>query len=152
MATLAVMALLAAASVSAAQSPGQEDHPSAVELELRQLDELAAKMQRDHDVAAARRLLADDYLFLQADGNVSNKTENLAIIGDPAFVCGSLVTEEVRVRVYGDAAVITGVAVMAATYKGQQVGGRFRYTDVWVKREGRWQNVSSQATRLPEKR
>ena len=152
MATISVLLSLAVVTTSAgvAQSPGQQHRPGAAERELRQLNDQAAKMQVDHDVATARRLLADDYVFLQADGNVSNKVQNLGIIGDPAFVCESLATEDVHVRVYGDAAVITGQAVMTATYRGQQVGGRFRYTDVWVKREGRWQNVSSQATRLPE--
>jgi ketosteroid isomerase-like protein len=106
----------------------------------------------EHDVAAARRLLSDDYVFLQADGNVSNKAQNLAVIGDPGFMCESFQTEDVEVRVYGDTAVVTGRAVMKATYRGQDTGGHFRYMDVWIKRTGSWQLVASQATLLPQRR
>jgi hypothetical protein len=38
---------------------------------------------------------------------------------------------------------------MRANYRGQDVGGEFLYTDVWAKRDGRWQAVVSQATRRP---
>ena len=95
-------------------------------------------MQVRKDAVAAARLLADDYVFLQADGVVSNKAQNIAVLRDPAFVCQSLITEDVKVRVYGEAAVVTGRVVMRATYGGQDVGGEFLYTDVWARRDGRW--------------
>jgi ketosteroid isomerase-like protein len=137
-------------SVGLAQSASEHASPYAgVELELRRLNKDAADLQVQKDAVAAARLLADDYVFLQADGNVSNKAQNIAVLRDPSFACQSLVTEDVKVRVYGDAAVITGRVVMRATYGGQDVGGEFLYTDVWVKRDGRWQTVVSQATRRP---
>jgi ketosteroid isomerase-like protein len=137
-------------SVGLAQSASEHARPYArVEQELRRLNKDAADLQVQKDAVGAARLLADDYVFLQADGNVSNKAQNIAVLRDPAFVCQSLVTEDVKVRVYGDAAVITGRVVMRATYGGQDVGGEFLYTDVWVKRDGRWQTVVSQATRRP---
>jgi ketosteroid isomerase-like protein len=128
--------------------PSQSPH-GLVEQEILRLNRAAAEMQVRKDVAVADRLLADDYLFLQADGNVSNKAQNLAVLRDPAFACTAFTTEDVVVRVLGDAAVITGRAIMRATYGGQDVGGEFLYTDVWAKRSGRWQTVVSQATRRP---
>jgi hypothetical protein len=95
--------------------------------------------------------LAEDYVFLQADGQVSNKHQNVAVIEDRAFVCRSFVTEDVVVRVYGDVGVVAGRAIMSATYKGQDASGEFLYTDVWVKRQGLWQTVASQATKLPRR-
>jgi len=120
-----------------------------VERELRRLNQQAAEMQVRHDVAAAERLLADEYVFLQADGQVSNKAQNIAVLGSADFVCESFTTEDVQVRVYEDVALVFGRAVMKATSKGKDIGGEFRYTDVWVKRAGRWQTVHSQATLLP---
>jgi len=148
--TVVALATLAA-SISLAQSGGQlpRQRPP-IEQELRRLNEESANMQIEHDGAAARRLLADDYVFFQADGNVSNRAQNVAVIEDPAFVCESLVTDDVEVRVYGSVAVITGHAVMKATFRGKDVGGHFRYTDVWVRRQGRWQTVVSQATLIPQ--
>jgi ketosteroid isomerase-like protein len=147
---LFVVLICGSASVGAAQSADEHASPhKEVERELRQLNQEVADMQVRRDATAAERLLADDYVFLQADGNVSNEAQNVAVIRDPAFVRQSLVTEDVKVRVYGDAAVITGHVVMRATYGGQDVGGEFLYTDVWAKLAGRWQTVVSQATRRP---
>jgi ketosteroid isomerase-like protein len=144
--------LLVWSSVGIGSAQAPSEHPStqqSVERELRLLNKEVADMQMKKDAVAAARLLAEDYVFLQADGNVSNKAQNVAVLRDPSFVCESLVTEDVVVRVYGEAAVITGRAVMRATYGGQDVGGEFLYTDVWAKHGGRWQTVVSQATRVP---
>ncbi len=148
-----IIALLA--SASAAETP-QSSHPpqnvqNTAEAELWQLNREAAAMQVRKDANAADRLLADDYVFLQADGNVSNEAQNLAVLRDPAFVCEAFATEDVVVRVYGEVGVITGRAIMRATYGGQDVGGEFLYTDVWARRGGRWQTVVSQATRRPSR-
>jgi len=128
-------------SLGFGQSASVQSRRSQVEEELRRLNAAVSEMQVRKDVAAANRLLADDYVFLQADGEVSNKAQNIAALGDPAFVCESLTTDGVEVRVYGDVGVITGRALFRATFKGQEAGGEFLYTDVWVKRQGRWQNV-----------
>jgi ketosteroid isomerase-like protein len=128
---------------------GQVPRP-AVEAELRALNSRVVEMQLRHDVATANRLLSDEYLFIQADGQVTNKAQNIAVIGSPDFVCSSLATTGVEVRVYGDTALVMGRASMKATFRGQDVGGEFRYTDVWVKRGSEWTNVASQATRIPK--
>ncbi len=139
------------ASASAADHPQSVEslHDVRAERELRQLNRDVAEMQVRKDVKAADRLLAEDYVFLQADGHVSNKAQNLAVLRDAAFVCEAFATQDVVVRVYGDVGVITGLVIMRATYAGQDVGGEFLYTDVWAKRDGRWQTVVSQATRRP---
>ena len=146
----ALFVVLACASV--AQSAEQAGRPSRVEQELRRLNQESAAMQVRRDTAAAERLLADDYVFYQADGGVTNKAQNVAGIRDPAFVCESFVTDDVEVRLYRDVAVVTGRAVMKATLRGKAIGGEFRYTDVWVKRRGRWQTVVSHATLVPAPR
>jgi ketosteroid isomerase-like protein len=138
---LALAALAIAANVSA---------QSAVEAELRRLNDDVSEMQVKKDVATADRLLADEYVFLQADGGISNKAGTLSVLKSPDFDCTLLTTEDVQVRVYGNAAVITGVARFEATLGGRDVGGVFRYTDVWVKRNGHWQTVSSHASPLPQ--
>ncbi len=151
MATVVFVLVVWDGSLGFAQSAREQSGRSRIEEELRRLNAAVSEMQVRKDVAAANRLYADDYVFLQADGQVSNKAQNIAVLGDPAFVCESLTTDGIEVRVYGDAAVITGRAVFRATYKGQDASGEFLYTDVWVKRRGRWQNAVSQATRIPRR-
>lgn len=148
-ATLTLVLVASVGSLGVAQSVRAQSRRSQVEEELRRLNAAVSEMQVRKDVAAATRLLADDYVFLQADGQVSNKAQNIAGLGDPAFVCESLTTDGVEVRVFGDVGVITGRAHFRAKFKGQEVDDELLYTDVWVKRQGRWQNVVSQATRRP---
>ena len=144
---LALFTLVLTLSNACAEASGQ-GAKSSVEADIRALNDQVAQMQVRHDVAMASRLLADEYIFIQADGQVTNKAQNVAVIGSADFVCDSLTTSNVAVRVYGETAIVTGLASMKATYKGQDVGGEFRYTDVWVKRRGAWRNVTSQATLL----
>ncbi|MEO8677955.1 MAG: lipocalin-like domain-containing protein [Vicinamibacterales bacterium] len=129
-----------------------QDRPKAsIEAELRRLNDEVSSMQVRKDVATADRLLADDYVFMQADGEVANKAATLAVLKSPDFECQLFTTEDVQVRAYGDAAVITGIAHFKATFRDQIADGDFRYTDVWVKRDGGWQTVSSHASRVPKR-
>ena len=58
--------------------------------------------------------------------------------------------EDVQVRQHGDIAVITGTSVQAAISDGKPWEGRFRFTRVWVQRDGHWQMVASHSSRLAE--
>jgi hypothetical protein len=49
------------------------------------------------------------------------------------------VNEDIRVRVFGDVAVATACGMAKGRYKGQDPSGQFRYTRIWVKRNGQWQ-------------
>jgi ketosteroid isomerase-like protein len=60
----------------------------------------------------------------------------------------SIVPEEVTARAFGDVAIVNGKATMDLLSDGKDVHLVLRYTDVWVKRDGRWQMVSWQSTRL----
>jgi ketosteroid isomerase-like protein len=52
------------------------------------------------------------------------------------------------VRVFGDAAVVTGRITIKGTYKGQSIDGSYRYTDVFARKGGQWLCVASQSTML----
>ena len=56
-----------------------------------------------------------------------------------------------NVRVYGESAVVTAITSTKGKFRGQEFSTRERATDVFVKREGRWQCVLTHLTRLPEK-
>jgi ketosteroid isomerase-like protein len=59
--------------------------------------------------------------------------------------------EDMRVRICGNAAVVTGRNVLQASLKGKDTSGPYRFTDVFVKRDGRWQCVATQAVRESKK-
>jgi len=62
----------------------------------------------------------------------------------------SAVQDEIEVRQYGDAAIATGRSTIRGTRGSVPFVYRFRWTDVYVRRDGRWQSVSGQLTPLPQ--
>jgi ketosteroid isomerase-like protein len=60
-------------------------------------------------------------------------------------------SEDLRVRVYGDSAVVTGLTRTKGKFMGQEFSTQERATDVFVKRDGRWRCVLTHLTRLPKK-
>lgn len=97
------------------------------------------------DRAALTRLLADEYLYQASNGAVFDKATDIqSTISD-----NTTWTEErfdrVKVRVYGDFAVVTGTITLSGASKSFSAGAR-NFTRLWVRRGGRWQCVGGQAT------
>lgn len=109
-----------------------------------------AILQRD--VATLEKIWADDYVFVNAAGDVLTKTERLANIKSGATTLDSINEKEnVTVRVYQNSAVATSRVTLKGQYSGQPVSGEYRSTLVWVKGPGGWQLVSNQLTALKPK-
>jgi ketosteroid isomerase-like protein len=105
------------------------------------------KMERDWcsasvkgDAAAIGAILADDFTDVSLTGEVVSKVQVLADVkAEKGAVCNIDMTQ---VRVYGDAAVVVG----RTTWMSAAGNGQYRYTDIYVRRGGRWTCVASQAT------
>ena len=98
------------------------------------------------DTAALDEILADDYTFTDPLGGVTGKRHNLDYIRTGLFRIEDTHSRDVCVRIYGETAVVTALSIFKASYKGVKVQGRYQYTDVLVRRQGRWYAVASQAT------
>ena len=57
-----------------------------------------------------------------------------------------------KVHVYGDTAVVTGLNTIKSTLNGKDTSGAYRFTDVFVKRDSRWQVVATQASSVQKKK
>ena len=103
------------------------------------------------DPSASERYLADTYVFTGPDGMVENKAQSIADLksGDLKLQAASL--DGAKVQVYGDTAIVTYSSNDKGTFKGKDISGTTRWTDVFVNRNGRWQVVASQGTMLPKK-
>jgi ketosteroid isomerase-like protein len=102
-----------------------------------------------HDLPAISRLLADDFVGIDGRGVVSDKAAELdeAKPPSPGSKEPALVREElsdVRVRIYGDVAVLT--AINTAQFSDSTI--RYRRTTVWVRRGDRWECVSFHGSRI----
>jgi len=122
-----------------------------VEQELIKLENEWAEAWVKSDVAFHDRIMADDYTWTSPWGFVVTKADNLALVksGDSAIT--SWVLSEMKVRVYGDAAVVTGRDSIKETWKGKDVSGQNRWTHIWIKRAGKWQCVAAHSSLIAQK-
>ena len=106
------------------------------------------------DTAALDRILADDFTYTDSSGAVLDRTQYMmSLIKSPDIaIQQSYTSEDVNVRVYGDTAVVTGRSSVKGRSRGkaQFLPGQYRFTDVWVKRQGRWQAVATQGTSIAQ--
>ena len=66
--------------------------------------------------------------------------------GDLTFE--SFKINELKVRIYGDTAIVHGLETEKSKYKKEDLSGQYRFTDVFIKRDGRWQAVATHFTRV----
>jgi ketosteroid isomerase-like protein len=103
------------------------------------------------DSSYTRRIEADDCSIVWPDGRIVNKREDLqTMTGDIAF--SEFKIQNLQVRLYGDTGIVIGEGMIKAR-KGQQdlLGGKFVWTDTFVKQAGEWKVVASQITSVLEK-
>lgn len=110
------------------------------------LDE-ASLMKKDR--ATMERLYADDYMYTHSNGRVLNKAQEIAEAMSPDQAWTAHKSDDMKVRLFGNVAVVTGVSTLTGSAKGYVAGPR-RFTEVWVKRSGRWQQVGGQSTLVPK--
>jgi ketosteroid isomerase-like protein len=100
------------------------------------------------DAAALDRLLVDDWLLTHSDGRVQTKREYLDELATRRRTNQGIANEDVRVRQYGDTAIVTGTSVQRGVSDGKPFEGRFRFTRAWVRRDGAWRMVASHSSRI----
>jgi ketosteroid isomerase-like protein len=102
------------------------------------------------DTSFLERHLSDDYVSTFPDGAVLDKKGEIAALKSGAVALTEMTPGEMKVRVYGETAVITGRSSIKANVNGQEISGEFRFTDIWVKQSNRWMAVASQVTRIAQ--
>jgi ketosteroid isomerase-like protein len=95
------------------------------------------------DTAVFDRFLAKEWTY-NADGQVIGKTQMIAEIKSGAYKLTAMELSELSPHVFGDVALVAGTMTMKGKYKGSDIPGPIRSTDFFVKRDGRWQAVSTQ--------
>lgn len=121
---------------------------TAVEDEVRRVESEWGVAFERKDMATLDRLMADEYILTDPLGNVRSKAESLAAIESNQINFESTESDDVKVRINGDTAVVTGRSTFRGRYKGWSMAGRYQYTDVLVKRRGAWKAVGSHITAL----
>jgi ketosteroid isomerase-like protein len=142
-----VLTAALAASASASQNqPVESDQQVLVRLEREWNEAFYRK-----DVRFIETLLADDFMATYDDGSRGDKAKELALATEFNQQVESAIQDEFTVRVYGDTAVVWFTLHLVGIKQGQRAELMLNYTDVWVNRDGRWQCVSTQSTRVTTK-
>lgn len=148
---LALIALLVAASVFVV---GKDKFPAAkyenllTEQTLINIEKSWNEALVSNDLAAVSRIVADDWVGIDFKGAMTSKAETLAQLKSGESRNEYVELGDMNLRVYGDTAVVMGTDTEKSVYQGQNTNGRYAFTDVFVKKDGRWQAVASQSTRI----
>jgi ketosteroid isomerase-like protein len=119
-----------------------------VEQELVKMENEWARAWQLPDPGALETIVGDDFTLTSSSskGEITNKRQyidsTLKLVRGDGFSF-----EKLNVRIYGDTAVINAQFQQTATFAGHDWSGEFLLTDVWVKRNGRWQVVARHASR-----
>jgi ketosteroid isomerase-like protein len=127
-----------AATPAASPTPTENVEQAITKLEH---DWAAASVKAD--MAATDRIVADDWIGTSWDGQIQPKSQIVDELKTGVYKPSSMNVDNIKVRVFGDVAVATLTQTEKSQYKGKDTSGRYLYTDVWVKRNGSWQVVSS---------
>lgn len=118
-----------------------------VESELEQMERDWENALVRHDSTVLRRIIADDWLETSWDGTSFGKTKAIADLS--GSTPESVVMDPVRVRVFGDTAIVITGDTEKSTDVADNGIAHYVWTDVYLKRNGRWQVVSTQGSKVP---
>ena len=139
---LAITCLITlAAFCEVAVAQGVEDQIKKLEM-----DRAAAVIKGD--MMTLEKATSDDYTLININGQMSDKSQMISGFKSGQNKLSKDELSEMKVRVYGDTAVITGKVTVEGMMGGKDVSGEAMFTRVYVKKGGRWQAVALQQTRI----
>jgi ketosteroid isomerase-like protein len=144
---LSVLVTIVAAAPALAQSESKAAPSNrSVERQLIELERQLSDALVREDAAVLDRLWSNDLVFTFPNGKVSNKVERLAgqkPAAQPSQSESETSNDEVKIYLYGNAAVVTVLSTWSGKANNQEYSSQFQATHVWLKQEGRWQLVAA---------
>jgi ketosteroid isomerase-like protein len=108
------------------------------------LENLWNQIQMKHDGAAMEQLVDADFVLTDYDGTVMNKGQFLASVKDMSYVYTVEVSQDMKLFSHGETVVAIGATHETGTLKGKPFEHHGRFTDTWIKVDGRWVCIASQ--------
>jgi uncharacterized protein (TIGR02246 family) len=140
------LSLVLAAAVPVQAEQPKADSDSAISQTLQTMEQAWLNAEKNHDPAAFEKLVADDWIALGPDGKSQTKAERAAEIKTAHIVSATLGV--MKVRVFGDTAVVTGTDDEITMTDGKKASDHYVWTDVFLKRNGKWLAVASQTAQI----
>ena len=116
------------------------------QLKKLETERTAAVVKGDVDAVASQT--GDDYTFININGQMSGKAQTLAALKSGQIKLTQDDVSDMKIRVYGNTAIVTGKADLKGVVSGQPMNGTVAWTRVWVKKGCKWQSVAFQQTKV----
>jgi ketosteroid isomerase-like protein len=150
-ALIAVCLLMVAGSVFAQPHKAPPGTPGEIKDELIRIEHEIGRANLECDFRYFERIEAEEFIFTDASGHVSNRQQDLAGEKDCRKSDAAYDLDETDVRLYPTSAVVTGrVTITRKDKDGKVTTRKSRFTDVFVWRDETWQLVAGHSSRIPE--
>jgi uncharacterized protein (TIGR02246 family) len=116
------------------------------EQQIKSLEEERNRAIVRGDASVLDRMTADDYTFITLRGELRTKSDIVKGFQSGSFRYQSRQISDLKIRVYGNSAIVTGRSTQRGSENGKDYSGDYRFTRVYVKQDGRWLTVALQAT------
>ncbi len=116
-----------------------------IELAKKRMTAMAQK-----DIATLNELIADDLVYTHSSARLDTKQSLIGNMESGSTVYTSVVPSDVKAQDLGDTVVLTGSCKISVNAGGRPNSFGVRFTDVYARRNGRWQMVTWQSTRTPD--
>ena len=113
-----------------------------IDFDRKRMDAMAAK-----DIATLTEVLGDDLVYTHSSARLDTKASLIGNMQSGSTVYQSVVPSDVKAQDLGDAVVLTGLAHIKVSSGGKAMDFGVRFTDVWAKRNGKWQMVVWHSTK-----
>ena len=155
MGTLLMMALCAGTPLAQAQNKAVDAKKpaasgNAAADELKQIENDWTDAVKAKNAEKLGDILADGWVGLDWDGKTPDKAKALADLKAPGNSLDSFEMGPMKVRIFGNTAVVTGSDSEKSAENGKDTSGKYIWTDVFVKQNGKWRAVASQSTKVPK--
>ena len=118
------------------------------EREIRQVEALICEGFEQGDGAVLEKNLDARFTLTSSRGEVTDRKQNIAEVNSREPRYEVFRNHDQDVRLYGEAAIVTGVTTIRATLEGKPFAADFQFTDTYVHRDGRWLLAASHASKL----
>ena len=144
--SLLILPLCAGTQLLMAQDKGADTKTAD---ELKQIENNWVTAAKAKDAARLGDILADGWVAIEWDGKTTTKTKALADLNKPGNSLDQIEMGPMTVRVFGNTAVVTGSDTEKSKEDGKDTSGKYVWTDVFIKQNGKWRAVASQSAKVP---
>jgi ketosteroid isomerase-like protein len=133
---VAVVLAAAAPVTGAAQSANVHQHKHFERAQIESLEKQWQQALLADDTAAMDKLLSDDYLGIEANGEVVTKAQQLEHMRSKQLLIAKLQTSDIKIKLVGQIAIVTSLAQITGIIGGEHLQGAFRYTRIYQRLAG----------------